>query len=128
MRLPQDDYTEVMEEHFQHPRNAGTFESPDAVGRARSGECGDLMTLQLRVVDGVITGARFKTYGCAAAIAASSMLTVLLEGRTLADAAALGDEDVARALGGVPARKLHCSVLAGACLADALADYRRRQG
>lgn len=122
-RPAQDGYTELMHQHFLAPQNAGVLDAPDASGQARASEDGDLLTLQLAIADDVITDARFQAFGCAAAIAAGSMLTTLLIGRTLAEAREIDDAAVAHALGGVPERKQHCSLLASDVLADALSSY-----
>lgn len=127
MRRPQDDYTEIMEHHFLNPRNVGTIEEADGTGRVESTECGDLMTLTLKIEGDRIVEARFKTFGCAAAIASSSMLTCMVTGKTIEEAEGIRNVDVAEALGGVPDRKMHCSVLAEQCLRAALEDYRARQ-
>ncbi|HEY3174211.1 MAG TPA: iron-sulfur cluster assembly scaffold protein [Candidatus Polarisedimenticolia bacterium] len=122
------DYGPILLDHFENPRNVGEVEDPDAVGRAGNPACGDLLVLSLRIRGGRIEQARFRATGCSASIASSSMATVLLTGRTLPEAADLTDAAVARALGGLPAAKLHCSVLAEDAVAAALADYRRRKG
>jgi len=119
------DYSDIILDHFENPRNVGVVENPDAVGRAGNPACGDQMELTLRIRDDRIEEARFKASGCGAAIASASMTTVLLTGRTLADAGALTDGEVARALGGLPPAKLHCSVLAEDAIRSALTDYRR---
>jgi nitrogen fixation NifU-like protein len=121
------DYTERVLDHYENPRNAGEIESPDAVAVAGNPACGDLLKLYWRVREGRIEEVRFKAYGCAAAIAASSMTTVLLTGRSLEDAASLTNKDVSEALGGLPPMKEHCSVLAEDAVRAALADYRSRQ-
>jgi len=121
------DFTPLMEEHFHAPRNSGKLDRPDAVGEARHGPCGDWLVLYLRIVDERIEAATFKAYGCPAAIAAGSMLTCLVTGATVDQARAIDDLAVARALGGFPERRMHCSMLAGACLADALATWERRR-
>jgi len=121
------DYSETILDHFENPRNVGAVENPDAFGRAGNPACGDVLELTLRIGEGRIQEARFRASGCGAAIASSSMATVLLTGRTLDEAAALTDEEVAAALGGLPPAKIHCSVLAQDAVAAALADYRKRR-
>lgn len=121
------DYSPVLLDHFENPRNVGTFEAADAVGRAGNPACGDLMELSLRIDDGRILEARFRTTGCSAAIASSSMTTVLLKGRSLDEAGALSNAEVAEALGGLPPAKMHCSVLAEDAVLAALEDYRRKR-
>ena len=106
------EYSEIVLDHFQHPRNLGDLDSADAVAEVENPACGDRTRLAVRISEGMIAEARFRTEGCPAAIAASSMLTVMIRGKTLEEAAALRDTDVAAALGGLPRNKLHCSVLA----------------
>ncbi|MBI4576563.1 MAG: iron-sulfur cluster assembly scaffold protein [Planctomycetes bacterium] len=107
-------------DHFRNPRNVGEVPGAEAVGEVTNPVCGDFMRLSLRVRDGVILEARFKTFGCPAAIASSSMLTEMLAGRSLEEARRITNDDVARALGGLPPQKVHCSVLAEDTLAAAL--------
>ncbi|MEW5701657.1 MAG: iron-sulfur cluster assembly scaffold protein [Candidatus Zixiibacteriota bacterium] len=116
-------YNATVTDHFQNPRNAGDMEDPSCVGIARNSECGDLLKLYLKIDGGRIVAAKFKTYGCGAAIASSSMLTELLIGRTVAEATAITNVEVAEALGGLPERKLHCSVLAQEATRAAMADW-----
>jgi len=126
-RYRYDDHSEQLLDHFENPRNAGEVEHADAKGRAGNPACGDLLELTLRVSDGRVEQARFRASGCSAAIASSSMTTVLLTGMTLDEAGRLTNEDVARALGGLPPAKMHCSVLAEDAIRAALEDYRRRE-
>jgi len=119
-------YSDVILDHFENPRNVGEMDLPDGAGSAGNPACGDVLELSLRVVDGRIQQALFRASGCGAAIASSSMLTVLLTGATLEEAAALTNQQVAEALGGLPPTKVHCSVLAEDAIRSALADYRRR--
>ncbi|MGN8876659.1 iron-sulfur cluster assembly scaffold protein [Pseudoflavonifractor sp. HCP28S3_F10] len=121
-------YTDKVMDYFNHPRNAGSLDDPDAVGVAGNPKCGDIMQVTLRVEDGVITDARFKTFGCAAAIATSSMATEMIKGRTVEQAFTLTNEQVAEALGGLPLHKMHCSVLAEQAIKAAVGDYYVRQG
>jgi nitrogen fixation protein NifU and related proteins len=121
-------YTELVMEHFSNPRNVGEVDAPDAVGEAGNPVCGDVTRLTLAVADDRITEIRFKTFGCAAAVATSSMLTELVLGKTLAEAAHVSRDDVAEALGGLPAPKMHCSNLAADALRVALEDYLERHG
>jgi len=120
-------YNATVMDHFQNPRNAGDMENPSCIGLARNSDCGDLLKLYLRIEDERIVDAKFKTYGCGAAIASSSKLTEMLIGRTLEAAARIKNTDVAEALGGLPAHKVHCSVLAQQATAAALADWQQRQ-
>jgi len=121
-------YSEKVMEHFAHPRNVGEMENPDGVGKVGNPVCGDIMNLYLRVKDNVITDATFKTFGCGAAIATSSMVTELVKGKTIEEARAISNRAVAEALGGRPPIKMHCSVLAEEALNSALDDYLSRQG
>jgi nitrogen fixation protein NifU and related proteins len=118
------DYSPTVLDHFQHPRNLGDLPGADAVAEVENPACGDRTRLAIQVRDGRIAGARFRTEGCPAAIAASSMTTELILGRTLEEAASLKDEDVARALGGLPRNKLHCSVLAEDVIQAVIGQYR----
>jgi NifU-like protein involved in Fe-S cluster formation len=121
-------YNPTVIDHFQNPRHAGELDNPSCVGIARNSECGDLLKLYLKIDGGRIVDAGFKTYGCGAAIASSSMLTTLLIGCTVDEALRITGRDVADALGGLPERKIHCSVLAQDATAAALADWRARGG
>jgi nitrogen fixation NifU-like protein len=121
-------YSEKVMDHFAHPRNVGEMENPDGVGKVGNPVCGDIMNLYLRVKDGVITDATFKTFGCGAAIATSSMVTELVKGKTVKDALAISNRAVAEALGGLPPIKMHCSVLAEEALKAAIDDYFSRTG
>lgn len=117
-------YNETVLEHFRNPRNVGKLEHPDAVGEAGNARCGDIMKLCLQITEeGVITDVRFNAYGCGAAIAAGSMTTELLLGKTLEEAKRLTNQAVVEALGGLPEEKLECSLLAEQALAAALEDY-----
>ncbi|HXI02387.1 MAG TPA: iron-sulfur cluster assembly scaffold protein [Candidatus Saccharimonadales bacterium] len=119
------DYSPGVLEHYEHPRNAGDLPDADAVATVENPACGDTMRLALRIEAGRVTEARFRTYGCAAAIAASSVTTELLVGRTLEEARAITGREVAEALGGLPPRKLHCSVLAKDAIRAVMDSYRR---
>ena len=121
-------YSEKVMDHFAHPRNVSEMENPDGVGKVGNPVCGDIMNLYLRVKDGVITDATFKTFGCGAAIATSSMVTELVKGKTVKNALAISNRAVAEALGGLPPIKMHCSVLAEEALKAAIDDYKARQG
>jgi len=117
--------TKVME-HFANPRNVGELEDADGVGNVGNPTCGDIMRLYIKVEDDVIVDAKFKTFGCGAAIATSSMMTELIKGKTLAEAKKVSNAAVAEALGGLPPVKMHCSVLAEEALQSALDDYYKR--
>jgi nitrogen fixation NifU-like protein len=121
-------YSDVVMDHFSHPRNAGEIAQPDALAEVTNPVCGDTLRLTLSVDDGRITAARFRTFGCAAAIATSSMTTELLIGRTIQEAGRLTEHDIAAALGGLPPNKMHCAALADEGIQAALQDYRARQG
>lgn len=128
--MPSDDlraYSDIVIDHFQRPRNAGTLDDANAVGEDRNPVCGDHMKLMLRIENGAIAAARFQTRGCPAAIATSSMATVLLTDMNIDEAAKLKRQDFVDAVGGLPKAKIHCSVLAAAALKQALADYRERE-
>jgi len=117
-------YNETVKDHFYHPRNAGELDNADGVGEVGDIDCGDIMRIYLRIEQEVITGISFKTFGCAAAIATSSMVTELASGKTLDEALQISNADVAAALGGLPEEKLSCSNLAADALHAAIRDYR----
>jgi len=119
-------YSEKVMDHFRSPRNVGEIENPDGVGKVGNPVCGDIMELYIKVQEGVITDAKFKTFGCGAAIATSSMVTELVKNKTVEEALKISNRAVAEALGGLPPIKMHCSVLAEEALKKALDDYRRR--
>ena len=122
----QEGYSDTVLDHFERPRNSGALEDANAIGYMTNPVCGDTLLLMLRVEDGRIEEARWQSDGCVASIAASSLLSELVRGRSLGDAGALTREAIAEALGGLPASKLHASVLAADALHHALADYRRK--
>ncbi len=122
----QPPYSEKVMEHFRNPRNVGEMENPDGVGHVGNPVCGDIMELYIRVSDGVINDAKFKTFGCGAAIATSSMVTELVKGKTVKEALSLSNHAVAEALGGLPPIKMHCSVLAEEALKSAIEDYLKK--
>lgn len=117
-------YSDKVRDHFLNPRNVGALEDATVTGRAVNPVCGDTMELYLRVENGVIQRARYKIFGCEAAIAAGSILTEMLTGRTVEEARGITDKDVARALGGLPPEKIHCSILAEDVLAATLRSFR----
>ena len=119
-----NEYTELVRDHFQNPRNAGEMPDADAVGCETNPVCGDTMRLMLRINGKRIVEARFQTSGCPAAIATSSVCTEMIVGLHLTEAERLSKEDFARALGGLPPNKMHCSVLAAEALHKAIAGYR----
>lgn len=122
-----DDYTEKVLDHYENPRNVGVVENANGVGVVGNPACGDVMKLTIRVEDGVIKDARFKTFGCGAAIATSSMITEMVKGKTLENALEVSNKGVIEALGGLPKVKRHCSVLAEDALKAAIDDYRKHQ-
>ncbi|MCX6741295.1 MAG: Fe-S cluster assembly scaffold protein NifU [Candidatus Parcubacteria bacterium] len=120
-------YSQKVIDYFTHPRNVGKMENPDGVGKVGNPVCGDVMELYIKVEDNKITDAKFQTFGCAAAIATSSMVTELVKGKTLDEALKISNETVTEALGGVPAIKRHCSVLAEEALKAAIKDYQEKK-
>jgi nitrogen fixation NifU-like protein len=120
------EYSEKVKEHFRNPRNVGEIENPDGVGKVGNPVCGDIMELYIKVQEGVIVDAKFKTFGCGAAIATSSMVTELVKNKTIEDALKISNRAVAEALGGLPPIKMHCSVLAEEALKNAIDDYMTR--
>jgi nitrogen fixation NifU-like protein len=126
--VPQIGYSKKVMDHFMNPRNVGSIENPDGVGRVGNPVCGDLMEVSIRVEDGIITDVKFKTFGCGSAIATASMVTELAKGKTLEEADRITRQDVADELEGLPPKKMHCSNLAADALHEAIEDYRQRQG
>ncbi len=121
-------YSEKVMDHFSNPRNVGEVEGANAVGQVGNPKCGDIMKMTMRIEDGVIRDVKFKTFGCGAAVATSSMATELVKGKTVEEALKLTNSAVAEALDGLPPQKLHCSVLAEEAIKAALSDYYTRQG
>ncbi|MBI5103240.1 MAG: Fe-S cluster assembly scaffold protein NifU [Nitrospirae bacterium] len=119
-------YSEKVMDHFTNPRNVGDMEDADGVGQEGNPTCGDAMKIYIKVKDGIITDAKFKTFGCGAAIAVSSMVTEMVKGKTLDEALAMSKEAVAAELGGLPPQKMHCSNLGADALKKAIEDYRSR--
>lgn len=119
-------YSKKVMEHFRHPRNMGEMKDPDGIGQAGNPICGDVMTIYIKVKDGRIVDIKFQTFGCAAAIATSSMITELAKGMSLEEAMKITRADVADELGGLPPIKMHCSNLAAEALHKAIEDYRRK--
>ena len=118
-------YNDTVIDHFMSPRNAGTMPDADAEGSFGDSDCGDYLTLYLKVTNSVIREISFLVFGCAAAIASSSMTTVLAKGRTLEEAEAITEKEIADALGGLPEHKLHCSMLGVSALRNAIEAYRK---
>jgi nitrogen fixation NifU-like protein len=121
-------YSEKVMDHFANPRNVGEMKNPDGVGEVGNPVCGDIMKIFLKIEDNRIVDAKFKTFGCGAAIASSSMATELIKGKTLEEAWAVSNKAVAEALEGLPPIKMHCSVLAEEGIHKAINDYRVKHG
>jgi nitrogen fixation NifU-like protein len=120
------EYSTKVMEHFANPRNVGEIEDADGIGNVGNPVCGDIMRMYIKVRDGIITDVKFKTFGCGAAIATSSMATELIKGKTIDEALKLTNKVVAEALGGLPAIKMHCSVLAEEAVQAAIDDYLKK--
>ncbi len=121
-------YSEKVMDHFSNPRNVGELSDADGVGEVGNPKCGDIMKMYIKVENDVITDVKFKTFGCGAAIATSSMATELIKGKTIKEALELTNKAVLDALDGLPPVKVHCSVLAEQAIKSAIADYYIRQG
>lgn len=121
-------YSETVMDHFRNPRNVGVIEDADGVGEVGNVQCGDIMKIYLKINEGIISDVKFETFGCGSAIASSSMATEMIKGKPVAEAMALTNRAVAEALDGLPAHKLHCSVLAEEAIKKALQDYYERNG
>ena len=121
-------YSAKVMEHFSNPHNVGEIKDADGVGEVGNAKCGDIMKMYLKIRDNKIEDVKFETFGCGSAIASSSIATEMIKGRTLDDALALTNQEVVDALGGLPAHKLHCSVLAEQAIKAAVSDYYRRRG
>ena len=121
-------YNETVMDHFHNPRNVGVIEDADGVGEVGNPKCGDIMKIYLKIENDVITDIKFETFGCGSAIASSSIATEMVKGRTVAQALQLTNKEVVDALGGLPAYKLHCAVLAEQAIQAAVKDYFDRQG
>ena len=121
-------YSDILMDHFMHPRNVGEIENPDGVGQVGNAKCGDIMKMYLKIRDNVIQDVKFETFGCGSAIASSSMATEMIKGKTIDEALAVTNRQVVDALGGLPAHKLHCSVLAEESIKSAIKDYYDRHG
>lgn len=120
-------YSEKVMEHFRNPRNVGEILDADGVGTVGNPVCGDVMTIYIKVKDNRITDIKFKTFGCGAAVATSSVITELAKGKTLEEAMKIARSDVADSLGGLPPIKMHCSNLAADALHEAIKDYQKSQ-
>jgi nitrogen fixation NifU-like protein len=121
-------YSEKVMDHFRNPRNVGEIENADGVGQVGNAKCGDIMRMTLKIDDGIISDAKFTTFGCGSAIATSSMATEMIKGQPVEDALKLSNQAVVEALDGLPAHKLHCSVLAEEAVKAAVKDYYDKHG
>ena len=121
-------YSDKVMDHFQNPRNVGKLDDADGIGEVGNAKCGDIMRMYIKVKDGVITDCKFNTFGCGSAIATSSMATELIKGKPIEEALQLSNKAVVEALDGLPAHKIHCSVLAEEAVRAAVKDYYDRNG
>lgn len=121
-------YSETVMDHFRNPRNVGVIENADGVGEVGNAKCGDIMKIYLKIKDDIIEDVKFETFGCGSAIASSSMATEMIKGKPLSQALTLTNKAVAEALDGLPAHKLHCSVLAEEAIKSAIKDYYDKNG
>ena len=120
-------YSEKVMDHFMNPRNVGTIENPDGVGEVGNAKCGDIMKIFIKVDNDIISDVKFQTFGCGSAIASSSMATELIKGKPISQALELTNKAVAEALDGLPAHKLHCSVIAEEAIKAAIEDYESKK-
>jgi len=121
-------YSEIVMDHFRNPRNVGTIEDADGVGMVGNPVCGDMMEMFIKVEGDRLADVKFRTFGCGAAVATSSITTEMVKGKTIAEAMEISNRSVAEALGGLPTQKMHCSNLAADALHEAIKDYQRRKG
>ena len=121
-------YSEKVMDHFKNPRNVGVIENADGIGEVGNAKCGDIMKMYLKIENEIIVDVKFETFGCASAIASSSMATEMIKGKSVHEAMELTNKAVAEALDGLPAHKLHCSVLAEEAIQAAIEDYYSRIG
>lgn len=119
-------YSEKVMDHFRNPRNVGVIENADGIGETGNAKCGDIMKIYLKVDNDIITDVKFETFGCGSAIASSSMATEMIKGKSISQASELTNKAVAEALDGLPAHKMHCSVLAEEAIAAAIEDYKEK--
>ena len=119
-------YSEKVMDHFRNPRNVGVIENADGVGEVGNAKCGDIMKIYLKIENGIVEDVKFDTFGCASAVASSSMATELIKGKPVSEALKLTNQAVAEALDGLPAYKMHCSVLAEEAIKNALEDYYKK--
>ena len=121
-------YTETVMDHFMNPRNVGEIPNADGIGEVGNAKCGDIMKMYLKIQDNRVEDVKFETFGCGSAIASSSMATEMIKGKPIDEALAITNKDVVEALGGLPAHKLHCSVLAEEAFKSAIKDYYDKNG
>ena len=121
-------YSEKVMDHFRNPRNVGVIEDANGIGEVGNAKCGDIMKMYLKIENGIVEDVKFETFGCGSAIASSSMATELIKGKPVSEVKQLTNQAVAEALDGLPAYKMHCSVLAEEAIQSALEDYRKRTG
>ena len=121
-------YSEKVMDHLMHPRNVGVIEDADGIGEVGNAKCGDIMKIYLKIEDNIIVDVKFETFGCGSAIASSSMATEMIKGKSIDDAMSLTNQAVTEALDGLPAVKIHCSVLAEEAIKNALKDYYEKNG
>ncbi|MBE6926553.1 MAG: Fe-S cluster assembly scaffold protein NifU [Ruminococcaceae bacterium] len=121
-------YSEVVMDHFMHPRNVGVIENADGIGQVGNAKCGDIMKIYLKIENDIIEDVKFETFGCGSAIASSSMATEMIKGKPLSEALTLTNKAVAEALDGLPVHKVHCSVLAEEAIKSAVKDYYDKNG
>ena len=121
-------YSEKVMDHFRNPRNVGVIENADGIGEVGNAKCGDIMKIYLKIEDGIIADVKFETFGCGSAIASSSMATELIKEKPVSEALTLTNKAVAEALDGLPAHKLHCSVLVEEAIKKAIQDYYEKSG
>ncbi|MCK9603278.1 MAG: Fe-S cluster assembly scaffold protein NifU [Candidatus Omnitrophica bacterium] len=126
--MAEQSYSDKVMDHFTHPRNVGEITDASGVGNVGNPVCGDVMRMYVKIENGIIVDAKFKTFGCGAAIATSSMVTEMVKGKTVDEALKISNRAVAEALGGLPSVKMHCSVLAEQALKAAITDYYKKQG
>ncbi|HOZ55084.1 MAG TPA: Fe-S cluster assembly scaffold protein NifU [Clostridia bacterium] len=122
------DYSQNVIEHYSNPRNVGEIINPSGIGEVGNAKCGDIMKIYIKVENEIITDVKFKTFGCGAAIASSSIATELIKGKTIFEALKIKNSDVIKELNGLPPVKIHCSVLAEEAIKEAVIDYYRKQG
>ena len=121
-------YNDKVMDHFMNPRNVGEIENPDGTSQVGSAACGDIMKMDIKVENGVITDVKFKTYGCGAAVASSSVATEMIKGMTVEEAMKFTNKQLLEEIGGLPSVKIHCSILAEEALQGALQDYMKKHG